>query len=106
MRQARGSGDIRLKKSQNGLGWRVEFTRQAEKELRKLGSVNQDRVRAFLRKSLEGSSDPRLTGKALGGTLSEFWRYRVGDIRILCRLEDHRVIVVVVSVRNRREVYR
>lgn len=105
MRKARGNGDIRLKKSKNGLGWSLLMTRGAEKNLEKLGAVDQLRVRKFLR-SIEGFGDPRRTGKALAGTKSEFWRYRVGDVRILCRLEFEMVVIVVVAIGHRREVYR
>jgi mRNA interferase RelE/StbE len=81
------------------------MTRGAEKSLGKLGVVDQRRVRKFLR-TFEGADDPRQTGKPLTGTKSEFWRYRVGDIRILCRLEFDHVVVVVVEIGHRREVYR
>ena len=90
----------------NGSGWRLEITPRAAKELEKLGSVDQLRVRKFLRNSIEGIDDPRRLGKPLKGIKSEYWRYRVGVIRILCRLEDERVVVLVVTIGNRREVYR
>jgi mRNA interferase RelE/StbE len=81
------------------------MTRGAEKGLEKLGAIDQLRVRKFL-KSIEGTDDPRRTGKPLAGKKSEFWRYRVGDIRVLCRLEFEVAVVVVVEIGNRREVYR
>lgn len=93
-------------RSRNGLGWRLEFIPKAEKALRKLGALDQERVRKFLRGNIEDCQDPRLWGKPLTGTKLEFWRYRVGDIRILCRFEEERVVVVVVEVAHRREVYR
>jgi mRNA interferase RelE/StbE len=92
-------------KSKNGLGWSLLMTRAAEKGLADLGTVDQQRVRKFLR-TLEGADDPRRRGKALSGGKSEFWRYRVGDVRILCRLEFKTVVIVVVTVAHRREVYR
>ena len=95
-----------MPKSSNGLPWGLEITPRAEKELRSLGSADQVRVRKFLRTRIEGTSDPRREGKPLGGALSGFWRYRVGNIRVLCRLEDYRVVVVVVTIAHRREVYR
>lgn len=78
----------------------------AEKSLARLGTVDQRRVREFLRANIEGTDEPRRLGKPLSRPKSEFWRYRVGDIRILCRLEFERAIVVVVEIGNRREVYR
>ena len=95
-----------MPKSSNGSAWGLEITPRAEKELRNLGSADQVRVRKFLRTRIEGATDPRRDGKPLGGVLSGFWRYRVGDIRVLCRLEGHRVVVVVVTIAHRREVYR
>jgi len=92
-------------RSRNGSGWSLLMTRAAEKDLASLGTVDQQRVRKFLR-TLEGSADPRQRGKALSGTKSEFWRYRVGDVRVLCRLEFDQVVVVVVAIAHRREVYR
>jgi mRNA interferase RelE/StbE len=71
-----------------------------------LGAQDQLRVRKFLRTRIEGTSNPRKEGKQLDGPLSDFWRYRVGSIRILCRLEDYRIVVVVVTIAHRREVYR
>lgn len=94
-----------MKKSKNGLGWSLLMTRGAEKNLGKLGAVDQLRVRKFLR-ALDGTDDPFRTGRARTGTKSEFWRYRVGDVRILCRLEFELVVVVVVEIGHRREVYR
>ena len=95
-----------MTKSKNGSGWRLEVTPRAERELRKLGVVDQQRVRKFLRARIEGTDDPRQSGKPLGGIKLEYWRYRVGDIRILCRLEDEKVVVVVVTIGHRREIYR
>lgn len=100
------SGDTRLTRSKNGLGWKLEFVPRAEKALQKLGAVDQGRVRKFLRANIEGCEDPRRLGKPLAGTKSEYWRYPIGDIRVLCRIEEDRVVVVVVEIGHRREVYR
>ena len=73
------------------------MTRAAEKDLASLGTVDQLRVRKFLR-TLEGCADPRRQGKALAGAMSGFWRYRASDVRILCLLEFDQVVVVVVAI--------
>ncbi|MEQ1771517.1 MAG: type II toxin-antitoxin system RelE/ParE family toxin [Devosia sp.] len=86
--------------------WTVEFDRRALKELRALGSADRVRVLRFLDERVAGKDDPRQQGKVLTGELSGIWRYRVGDIRILARLEYDRLVVFVVEVGNRREVYR
>jgi mRNA interferase RelE/StbE len=106
MKKIGGSGDIHLPKSKNSSAWRLEITPRAAKELRALGSVDQARVRKFLKTRIEGTDNPRAEGKPLGGGLSGFWRYRSSNIRILCRLEEQRIVVVVVTIAHRREVYR
>jgi mRNA interferase RelE/StbE len=51
-------------------------------------------------------NDPRQLGEALEGTKAGYWRYRVGDYRIICKIEDHRLVVIVVTIGHRREIYR
>jgi mRNA interferase RelE/StbE len=86
--------------------WTIEFDPRARKELRALGSTDRSRVVRFLNERVAGSADPRQQGKALTGDLAGVWRYRVGDIRILVRLEYDRLIVLVVEIGNRRDIYR
>ena len=86
--------------------WRVEFDRAAARELRKLGVDAERRVLRYLRERIAGSSDPRRFGHPLTGDRRGFWRYRVGDIRIVAAIEDDRFVVLVVAVGHRREVYR
>jgi mRNA interferase RelE/StbE len=86
--------------------WRVEFDRAAARDLRKLGTDAERRVVSYLRTRIAGSGDPRRFGHPLTGDLQGFWRYRVGDYRIVAVIEDDRFIVLVVTVGHRREVYR
>ena len=86
--------------------WRVEFDRTAARDLRKLGLDAERRVLAWLRARIAGSDDPRRFGQPLTGDLHGFWRYRVGDYRIVAAIEDDRFVVLVVTVGHRREVYR
>jgi mRNA interferase RelE/StbE len=86
--------------------WRVEFDRAAARDLRKLGAEAERRVLSFLRTRIAGSSDPRRLGQPLTGDRQGFWRYRVGDYRIVAAIEDDRFVVLVVTVGHRREVYR
>ena len=79
---------------------------RAQKDLRALGSADRARVLRFLKERIAGSADPRQHGKPLVGELAGIWRYRVGDIRILARLEYERLVVFVVEIGNRRDVYR
>ncbi|HSY99938.1 MAG TPA: type II toxin-antitoxin system RelE/ParE family toxin [Terriglobales bacterium] len=64
------------------------------------------RILNFLRERVEKLDDPRQIGQRLQGTLSEFWKYRVGDYRLICSLEDDRLVVLVLRIGHRREVYK
>lgn len=86
--------------------WRVEFDRAAARDLRKLGIEAERRVLSYLDTRIAGSGDPRRLGQPLTGDLQGFWRYRVGDYRIVAAIEDGRFVVLVVTVGHRREVYR
>lgn len=83
----------------------IRPTRQFERELSKLDSPVQRKIVAYLESRVARSQDPRALGKALGYDLAGFWRYRVGDYRILCRIEDEQCIVIVVSVAHRSTIY-
>ena len=86
--------------------WRVEFDRTAARDLRKLGVDAERRVLRYLRERIAGSQDPRRSGHALTGDRKGFWRYRIGDYRIVAAIEDDRFVVLVGTVGHRREVYR
>ena len=89
------------------MAWIVEFDPAAAKELRKLDPPIARRIVAFLRERLAVLDDPRSIGEALrGSTLGEYWKYRLGDHRVIARFVDQRVLIVVVRVGHRREVYR
>ena len=88
------------------MAWQIEFTPEAEKQLARIDRQSAQRIVKFLRERIATAEDPRSHGKALKGVLREFWRYRVGDYRIMCRLEDDRLLVLVVRVSHRRESYR
>ena len=85
--------------------WTVGINEAAAKQLRKLGPVAAKKIRAYLAERIEGTPDPRAYGKPLRGDLTGLWRYRVEDYRIIARLEDHRLIVLVVTVGHRSDVY-
>ena len=86
--------------------WRIEFDKRAFRDLEKLGKVDRERVRRFLDERVLALDDPRGLGSALKGDKSNLWRYRVGAIRILAKIEDDRLVVIVVAIGNRREIYR
>jgi mRNA interferase RelE/StbE len=87
--------------------WRIEFEREAEKELKKLDRQVAQRIVKFLRERVAVLDNPRSVGQALvGSTLGDYWKYRVGDYRIVVDIQDKRVCVLVVRIGNRRQVYR
>lgn len=89
------------------MAWQIEFDPDALKELKRLDRPVQIRLVAFLRDRLAPLDDPRSLGEALSGArLGSYWKYRVGDWRIVCDIQDQRVVVCVLRLGNRREVYR
>lgn len=86
--------------------WRVAFVSPAARELKKLPVQDRRRILGFLNDRIAVSENPRRFGHALSGPLSGLWRYRVGDYRLVVKIEDETVTVVVLRVGNRRDVYR
>lgn len=85
--------------------WDYEFDPRALKELARLGQEHQRRIFAYLDERITDTEDPRRFGKPLQHEFHGLWRYRVGDYRIICRIEDQRMIVLVVRVSHRRNAY-
>ena len=87
--------------------WNVEFDAGAKKELEKLDRQVAGRIIKFLATRVTKLDNPRSIGQALKGSeLGEFWKYRVGDYRIICEIQDRKLVVLVLRLGNRREVYR
>jgi len=87
--------------------WRIKFERSAERELSKLDKQIAKRILVFLHGRVATLEDPRNIGEALkGSTLGNFWKYRVGDYRVIAHLEDDELCILVVRIGNRRDVYR
>ena len=87
------------------MAWEVRVSERAARALRKLDGQAARRVTAELRE-VAALDDPRSRDKALTGNLAGLWRYRVGDYRVVCSIEDEMLVVLVVDVAHRREVYR
>jgi mRNA interferase RelE/StbE len=89
------------------LVWRIEFDDAAKKELAKLDKQVARRITTFLRERVAVLDNPRAIGEALKGSrLGDFWKYRVGDYRIISMIEDNAVRILIVKIGNRRDVYR
>ncbi len=85
--------------------YRVEFTQKALKELKKIDRHTAALILGWIRKNLEGCENPRLHGKGLTANRSGEWRYRVGDYRLLAKIDDNKITILIVSVGHRRNVY-
>jgi mRNA interferase RelE/StbE len=88
------------------LGWTVEISDIAERQLRKLDRPVQKRILDWLEDRIEGCKNPRHFGESLKGDYAGFWRYRVGNYRVLCDIQDEKVLVLVLAIGHRREVYK
>jgi len=89
------------------MAYSVELSAEVARELGKLDRQQAKRILKFLQERVAKLDDPRSIGKALHGSrLGEFWKYRVGDYRFICKIEDDRLIVLVLRVGHRKEIYR
>jgi mRNA interferase RelE/StbE len=88
------------------LAWTIEITATAQKQIGKLDREVARQIYRFLRERVATEENPRRMGKRLMATGREVWRYRVGDYRILCDIRDERLVVMVVKVGHRSEIYR
>lgn len=89
------------------MAWLIEIDDAAKKDLAKLDKQLAKRITTFLRERVAVLDDPRSIGEALKGSkLGDFWKYRVGDYRIISSIEDGALRILVVKIGNRREVYR
>ncbi|MCF2133604.1 MULTISPECIES: type II toxin-antitoxin system RelE/ParE family toxin [Burkholderiaceae] len=89
------------------MAWQVKVETAAAKELKKLGPPQAERVLRFLFDRVAKLDDPRSMGEALKGVkLGEFWEYRVGDYRVIAKIQDDELLILVVRIGNRRAVYK
>ncbi|MBR1598904.1 MAG: type II toxin-antitoxin system RelE/ParE family toxin [Lachnospiraceae bacterium] len=85
--------------------YHVEFTKNALKQLKKLDKPTAALIIGWIKKNLEGCDNPRVHGKGLTADRSGQWRYRVGDYRLIAEIDDDRIIILIVNVGHRRDVY-
>lgn len=85
--------------------WTVEFDDAAAKELRKLDRQAQREILRYLRERIATDEDPRRFGKPLSRDMAGLWRYRVGNYRMICNIEDDKLVVLVLRAGHRKEVY-
>jgi len=87
------------------LAWTTRLTAGAEKYLSKLDTQVAKRVTRYLRERVLPLPDPRMIGEPLVGNFQGYWRYRVGDYRIVCELQDKELLILVIEVGHRKDVY-
>lgn len=85
--------------------YKVVFTEQAKKQLKKIDKYIATLIIGWIEKNLEGCDNPRQHGKGLLGDKSGQWRYRVGDYRLICEIQDDEIIILVLSIGHRRSIY-
>lgn len=85
--------------------YKVEFSKRAKKQLEKLDKQIASLILGWVRKNLNGCSNPRAYGKSLVGDKSDLWRYRIGNYRLLCKIEDEKVTILVLEVGHRKNIY-
>lgn len=88
------------------MSYKVEYSKNAQKQIRKMDQYTKVLLMNWITKNLVDCDDPREHGKQLKGNLKNQWRYRVGNYRILCEIEDERLIILVINVGHRKEIYK
>ena len=86
------------------MSYRVELAEQAKKQLKKLDKYTAALIIGWLRKNLEGCTNPRQHGKGLSGDRSGQWRYRVGGYRLIAQIEDSKIVILILGIGHRRDV--
>ncbi len=88
------------------MDWKISFGKAAEKQFAKLDRQVQIAIAAFFYDKVAAEPDPRRIGKALTGELKGYWRYRIGDYRAICEIRDYELIIFVLELGHRKEIYR
>lgn len=88
------------------MSWIIEYTEAALRQLRKLDRQVARRILDTMEERIAHADNPRCMGKALTGQLTGSWRYRIGDYRLICTIEDEKLRVLVIEIGHRREIYR
>lgn len=86
--------------------YRVETSSRFDREFRKLDKYTQRMIKAWITKNLIGCEDPRVHGKGLTANRSGQWRYRIGEYRLICQIEDEQLVILALSVGHRRDIYK
>ena len=88
------------------MSFRVETTKRFDREFKKLDRYTQKMVKAWIEKHLVECDDPRAYGKGLTADRSGQWRYRIGDYRLICLIEDEKLVILALTIGHRSEIYK
>ena len=99
--------DIRLMKYWKNLkmSYKINFSETSLKQLRKLDSLSRKRILNYVSDVLTKIENPRILGKALTGDLKGLWRYRIGNFRIVCQIQDNSLLILILKIAHRKEIY-
>ena len=87
------------------MSWHIETTARFDREFKKLDRYTQRMLKAWIEKHLVGCDDPRVYGKGLTANRSGQWRYRIGDYRMICLIEEEKLIILALSIGHRSSIY-
>ena len=85
--------------------YNVELSERFKKEFKKLDKYTQRIIRGWINKNLVDTTDPRIHGKGLTSNRSGQWRYRIGDYRLICLIEDEKLIILALTIGHRKKIY-
>lgn len=88
------------------MNYSIETTIRFDREFKKLDRYTQRMIKSWIDKNLVNCSDPRRYGKGLTSNRSGQWRYRIGDYRLICEIEDNKLVILALSIGHRRQVYK
>lgn len=85
--------------------WRLVLSKKAKKQLGKIDTSQRRIIERWLAKNIDGCENPRAHGRALLGDRAGQWRYRIGTYRVICHIEDNRLVVLAIEIGHRRSIY-
>ena len=86
--------------------YKILFDKNADKQLKKIDITQQRIIVNWIIKNLEDTNDPRIFGKSLKGNLKDYWRYRIGDYRVIAEINDDEVKILIIEIGHRKDVYK
>ncbi len=88
------------------MGWSVKFSNTAVKQLKKIDKKCQAKILDFLEDEIANADDPKIKGKILTGDKKGFWRYRIGNYRVICDIQHNELVILALTIGHRKNVYK